>query len=489
MKKRTRNKLLAIATAILLAAVMVVPGIGGRKVNATPIKYSSTDRADTSLENTEFSKNLQIRNDCNIPESTFKFVIEPGQELTPAQAVTDGTLAVIPGIIPGLKMKSKIGGIETTVSADENATEVSADVVYAAQNKSGTIGDDVTIVETFPDTNHYTATKIMGLDFTGVKFTEPGVYRYYITESDTINNIGVSNDPNPYRTLDVYVEDAKEMTTGTTPLYKLKITKYVLYKGKLTKGPSNNTDPATDVVDDNTKLEDGVTSKHTNGREVAQAEKSVGFINKYPTASLTFGKEVTGNQGSRDKYFKFNLVITEAPENTIFGVNLQNAEIHIAQNPNTATTCITAAGGVDNPTTLTAEKDSSDNNKIKAKGTFYLQDGQYITVYGFAEGMHYELTEEAEDYKSIEKISADESSLDYDDTHAGCDALSGETSGEFTATSGEVNSKYTGFTNDRSGVIPTGVILSVAPWAIAGVVILAGVVFFAIRSRKKYEEE
>ena len=48
---------------------------------------------------------------------------------------------------------------------------------------------------------------------------------------------------------------------------------------------------------------------------------------------------------------------------------------------------------------------------------------------------------------------------------------------------------YTGFTNDRSGVIPTGVILSVAPWAIAGVVILAGVVFFAIRSRKKYEEE
>ena len=42
--------------------------------------------------------------------------------------------------------------------------------------------------------------------------------------------------------------------------------------------------------------------------------------------------------------------------------------------------------------------------------------------------------------------------------------------------------------NVKEGVIPTGVILSVAPWVIAGIVIIAGVVFFAIRSRKKYEE-
>ena len=48
---------------------------------------------------------------------------------------------------------------------------------------------------------------------------------------------------------------------------------------------------------------------------------------------------------------------------------------------------------------------------------------------------------------------------------------------------------YTGYKNSKSGAIPTGVILSVAPWVIAGAVIIVGIVFLVIRSRKKYDAE
>ena len=45
------------------------------------------------------------------------------------------------------------------------------------------------------------------------------------------------------------------------------------------------------------------------------------------------------------------------------------------------------------------------------------------------------------------------------------------------------------FTNTKTGVIPTGILLSVVPWVIAGIIILIGIIFFAVRSKKRYEEE
>ena len=117
------------------------------------------------------------------------------------------------------------------------------------------------------------------------------------------------------------------------------------------------------------------------------------------------------------------------------------------------------------------------------------RDGQYITITGLAKNMTYALSENSEEYTSADGISVSLSGIDKngDDNE---DALTDDVSGTIIEdTQGNLISVYTGFTNTKEGIIPTGVILSVAPWAIAGVVILAGVVFFAIRSRKKYEEE
>ncbi len=46
-----------------------------------------------------------------------------------------------------------------------------------------------------------------------------------------------------------------------------------------------------------------------------------------------------------------------------------------------------------------------------------------------------------------------------------------------------------GFTNTREGVIPTGVILSVAGLLVVGIIAVIGFVFFGIRSKRRYDED
>ena len=98
--------------------------------------------------------------------------------------------------------------------------------------------------------------------------------------------------------------------------------------------------------------------------------------------------------------------------------------------------------------------------------------------------MSYEITEDEEDYTSSEGISAEDSPFNIDGV-SGNDALTGKTSDTIT-TDGSVI--YTGFTNTRRGVVPTGVLLSIAGLVVAAIFIVAGVIFFGIRSRRKFEE-
>ena len=88
-----------------------------------------------------------------------------------------------------------------------------------------------------------------------------------------------------------------------------------------------------------------------------------------------------------------------------------------------------------------------------------------------------------EDYKKTEKIAQTDSTIDYDEA-AGTDAFSDAVSGSVGS-----NDIHTGFTNTRDGIIPTGILLSATPWIILGIVAVAGIIFFAIRSKKSYENE
>lgn len=278
-------------------------------------------------------------------------------------------------------------------------------------------------VKDFDPTKQGYAKKTSTVDFSGVTFTEPGIYRYVITETGT--NQAVTNDENNKRYLDVYVTDEN----GT-----LKVSGYILH--------------ATDS---------DVGMKDSQGSDGTEPEgKSQGFTNTYDTSNLTFKKEVSGNQASHDKYFEFTVEIKDAVPGTEYNVDIQGAT------PTSGSNAATIANNA-NKTNVTKLKADNDG-KVTQK--FYLQHGQYITIQGIAKDSTYTVTENEEDYKSEAAV---------------VDGYKDLTTGKVASTD-----LKTSYLNTRAGAIPTGVIMTVAPFAAVTLLGAAGMV--TIKMRKKEDD-
>ena len=383
MKKHARFLATLLAAVLLVAAALP---------SAFAFKYTAV--AGTS---TTFYKYLVMDVDANVPNATFAFTVAPGTAI----AATENRVAVLAGI----------------------GTPTIADVTFAPT--------DSTTAGLPSDTDTATAgqqyaTQTAKVDFSGISFTEPGIYRYIVTETATTNQ-GVTNDESATRTLDVYVTD----NDGA-----LEVSSYVLHTG--TDAPAAGTDKGSaDVSNTGDKLGD----------------KSAGYTNTYDTSNLTFSKTVSGNQASRDKYFAFTVTIRGAVAGTVYDVDLTKADVNISANPNDATTCI--GNAVTQPQRLTVPADGTVTQ------VFYLQHGQEITIKGLAKGTEYAVTENPEDYKQTAPDNASGTIVSEDVTAA--------------------------FTNTRSGVIPTGVLLTVAPFAAIMAIGAVGILVMVGKKRKRAE--
>lgn len=255
------------------------------------------------------------------------------------------------------------------------------------------------------------ATDEVTVNFGSVSFTAPGIYRYTITET-TPTQDGITIEGNDTRTLDVYVE-YKE-----TSSQELEVKYYVLHD---------------DTGNPNT------------------ATKSNGFTNTYTTYDLTLEKQVTGNQGDREKYFEFTVDIANALAGTVYDVDL------------TGTTWSDSPG---NPAKLTV----GSNGIIS--GTFYLKDDESIVIQGLTAGTDYTITETAytsDGYKTSYVIDSNSAI---------------ESSATAQQTMGASDHKVT-FTNNKEGNVPTGIILEIAPYIVLAAVVLAGLaVLFVTRRRR-----
>ncbi len=316
--------------------------------------------------------------------------------------------------------------------ADGRVLKVNEDKPYASvadvsftPEDSTTAGGTTIPVST--DDQKY-ATKETTIDFSNTKFSEPGVYRYSIKELDTAGATAIGGNE---RTLDVYVID--ENNAGV-----LSIGGYVIFTKK-------------------------------DEEEV----KTPYFTNQWPSNNLYIGKKIAGNQASKDKYFMFTVELTGAGKGTVISVGGDYTQTAISNNVNGATTGISE--DYTNPQTLKTDADGS------VRANFYLQGDQYINLMGIPKGAHYKVTEadySDDGYTGVAASAADGSFV------IGEKNFNGLTESEITDAD-----VYTGYKNSKSGAIPTGVILSVAPWVIAGAVIICGIVFFVVRSRKKYDAE
>ncbi|MCR5214654.1 MAG: QVPTGV class sortase B protein-sorting domain-containing protein, partial [Eubacterium sp.] len=289
-----------------------------------------------------------------------------------------------------------------------------------------------------------------------VSFDEPGIYRYIITETASTSDeaAGIMHDNDVDRVLDVYVTDDGNGA--------LAVSSYVMHtdEDSVALGDEYGSDPST--------AQGGADLK----------DKTDGFTNEYNSKDLVFKKEVTGNQASRDKYFEFTAKLGNVNDDDVFTVSLADDSNDATTDGNadaksgTNSATIAANQEKDNPTSVTGAQ-------LKAGVKFYLQHGQSIAIRGIAPNATYEITENAEDYKSTPSAVSG-----YEDATSG-------TIGTVAATDTVANAKavMTSFQNQRNGVIPTGILMSATPWIILGIVLIGGIVFFAIRSKKRYEED
>lgn len=392
-----------ILSAMLVTAVMAA----GFAMPSSAADYPADKQAAGTT--TTFKKYFVVKEDVEFPHVEFEFEIENGA----AVSASAGKMEVYAG--------HSADDVDVG-TADFTSAPPSTEIYTTVQDedKSLTLNSDEKYVK-----------KTVTIDFTQVTFAEPGVYRYNLTEKAS-SNLAIGTDPNTYY-LDVYVID----TAGT-----LSVSTYILH-----------TDAA---APDST----------TGTTATAIADKVDGLTNRYPTTGLYFAKMVDGNQGSRDKYFKFTVALENLPVGAVLTVDINHADATSGSNAAT----IAANQGMANVTSLTVGSEG------KVTHDFYLQNGQYIAIYGLTENSTYEVTENAEDYASV---AADTTAI---------------TIGSVTfnnATSGTIakDNVYTGFTNTRNGVIPTGVLLSATPVIIVGVIVVAGIAFFAVSSAKRKAAE
>lgn len=285
------------------------------------------------------------------------------------------------------------------------------------------------------------AKKTVRADLTGITFTEPGIYRYSVSENIGALGQGISlADPTDNMLyLDVYVNSDEQG--------KLVVAGSVLHR-------SNEAAAGTDR---DTVYDGGF------GGEAGQIKPS-GFVNRYQTRNVTLKKKVTGNQGDRRRYFEFEVKLEHAVPGTVYGVDLSKADA-----------AVTAGGDKkENPSRLQAGTDGS------VLASYYLKDGQEITVRGIAEGTSCRIQER------VQPSSGYQVSYTYGQDK---EVRKSADTGEFSIESAE---REILFTNYRNGIVPTGLWLDAGP--AAGLILCTLLALAAVslagrkRSRMRREE-
>ena len=180
----------------------------------------------------------------------------------------------------------------------------------------------------------------------------------------------------------------------------------------------------------------GIDGKYTTDPD----DKSSGYINTLTQYDFDFSKTISGNQGDKNKRFNFTLNITDA-------------------NPGTYPVVTNDVTG--NPTSITVGANGT------ATGEYSLTNGSTVQVIGLNAGAVCTVTEDAEDYTATHR-------------HDSGNAVSGNSSGAVT-----LNSDHSvAFTNTRNGIIPTGIIMTIAPFAI-GICVFGAIIIFIICRRKR----
>lgn len=369
----------------------------------------------------DFNKYLVMDAGDTVPNATFAFTVAPGT----ARSASGSSYAVLAGVGSPTIANVTFAPTDTTATAAGTNIDVARSASDRASGLTAATGVQL-------ETGEKYATKAATVDFSGVSFSEPGIYRYVISETANAINAakGIMNDNDTDRILDVYVID----TDGT-----LSVSAYVLHLNDEDVTPAGNS--ATTLAD-----------------------KTDGFTNECNTRDLEISNSVAGNAGSKDKYFDMIVTMTGINPDDQYVVSIADDGDSNTNDGNADATSgaekpggtIAANANKPNPTTVTGAE-------LLAGQHFYLQDGQSVVIRGLPTNASYTLTENNEDYVSSVPTGKVNSGVVGDI----------DTSGKLV---------LAGFINTRNTTIPTGVFLYAGIGILA--IAFAGGMFVLTRKNK-----
>lgn len=395
-------------------------------------------------------KYLVIKSTAEVPNIAFQFTIA-------GASVANGTVENGFSVYSG-KDTSRVTGTPTVGSAVFKNGDTKYDAVQDLVSTGIQVKEGAKDPVKLSAGQSYARTNV-AVDFSGVSFSEAGVYRYVITETADATGT-VTNDATTTRYMDVYVSDEDGA---------LGVLGYVLHGEGETRwesryicngcGAEFKTDEeAIEHVAD-ADITSDCDSYRAKSVKISNDAKSEGFVNKMEAKDLKITKQVTGNQASRTEYFKFTLNITKGLPNTTYSIDLSHADSN--------------AGANTNPTSVTTDGDGNASVDV------YLKHDQYVTVRSLNIGSAYTVSE---DKTAMMNAGYTTEIVNADDTD-GVSNADFSTNGTIeTADADEIS---VSFTNKRSGTIPTGVVMTVAPFAAVTLLGVAGATTIVMKKRKQ----
>ena len=220
--------------------------------------------------------------------------------------------------------------------------------------------------------------------------------------------------------------------------------------------------------DDSLRVNQYILRNSVNDDDTA---KTKGYVNTYKTRDLTVKKTISGNQARADVAFEFTIQINNLPGNYKMNIATTSSAGEMANTLN--------KGG----TVVTALTDARNYGSGQTTFKVWLKAGETVTIDGLPNGSEYYVVENADQLKQTGYTSS-----------VGTAFIN-----KYSLSSNNANWLFYGFANyddmlievnnDKAGVIPTGVIIAVAPYATVSLLGFAGLLIFAKRKKSKEDED